>query len=276
VPTNNVPTNDAPTDDAPTNSAPTNSTPPNSPVLNRILPPGGPLSDVDLVAAYAPDRSRPSVRANFVTSLDGAVHVDGYSKGLSGDADRAVFSILRRHADAVLVGAGTLRQEGYHALRLTQENSAWRVAQSLSAQPTLVIVSASLDLDPGHDSLTGAPVRPIVFTHGGADPGRREALERVADVLVLGGSEVDLTAGLAELRRRGLAQILCEGGPKLFGDLVAADLVDELCLTISPVLAGPGPDRIIGGSAMAAPRGMRPIQIIEADGALLTRYGRRG
>jgi riboflavin biosynthesis pyrimidine reductase len=243
--------------------------------MNRILPPTGPLSDVELVAAYQPDRARPGLRTNFVASLDGAVHLDGYSKGLSGEADRAVFSILRRHADAVLVGAGTLRQEQYHRLRLAATHSAWRVTQGLSAQPTLVIVSSSLDLDPRQSALAEAPVRPIVLTHAGPDPARLAALEPVAEVLVVGDPTVDLAAGLAELRRRGLDQILCEGGPRLFGDLIAADLVDELCLTISPVLAGAGSERIVTGALTSAPRNLRPIQIIEADGFLLTRYGRR-
>jgi len=242
-------------------------------VLNRILPPTGPLSDVELVAAYAPDRDRPAVRVNFVASLDGAVHLDGYSKGLSGDADRAVFSILRRHADAILVGAGTLRQERYHRVRLAAPHSAWRVSQGLAAQPTLVVVSSSLNLDPAASVFAESPVRPIVLTHLGADPVRMAALAPVADVLTFGASMVDLTAGLAELRRRGLAQILSEGGPMLFGDLVAADLVDELCLTVSPLLAGPGPDRIVAG-APSLPRALRPIQIIESEGFLLTRYQR--
>jgi riboflavin biosynthesis pyrimidine reductase len=242
--------------------------------LNRLLPPTGPLTEADLVAAYAPDRTQPSLRVNFVTSLDGAVHLDGYSKGLSSDADRAVFGILRRHADAVLVGAGTLRHEGYRAIRMSADLRAWRRDQGLAEHPTMVVVSASLDLDPDDAAFADAPVRPVVLTHASADPAKQAALSSAADVVTCGESVVDLEVGLAELHRRDLTQILCEGGPHLFGALVAADLVDEFCLTMSPLLAGPGAGRIVAGATGPSPRELRPTQIIEADGALLTRYSR--
>jgi riboflavin biosynthesis pyrimidine reductase len=244
--------------------------------VRRILPiaDGEELTEDGLVEAYAPDRSRPAVRINFVTSLDGAVQVDGYSRGLSGDADRKVFGILRRHADAVMVGAGTLRHEGYRAVRMRDDIRAWRQRNGLQQNPTLVVVSAALDLDPTSPTFTEAPVRPVVLTHAGADDAKRAALAETADVVICGESVVDLVRGLDELRERGLDQVLCEGGPHLFGALLAADLVDELCLTVSPLLAGPGSGRIIAGSVGPAPHPLVPVQIIEADGALLTRYAR--
>jgi riboflavin biosynthesis pyrimidine reductase len=240
----------------------------------RLLPPTGPLDDDELVAAYAPQRPGPSLRVNFVTSLDGAAQVDGYSRGLSSDADRMVFHVLRRHTDAVLVGAGTLRHEGYGPARMKPEEQQWRVDRGLAPHPTLVIVSSTLDLDPNHPSLAEAPVRPIVLTHAGTDPDRRQALSATADVVVCGESAVDLSTGVADLHRRGLNAILCEGGPHLFGTLLAADLVDELCLTVSPLLAGPGSGRIIAGATGPAPRDFRAAQIIEADGNLFLRYTR--
>jgi riboflavin biosynthesis pyrimidine reductase len=242
--------------------------------VNRILPPTGPLTEDELVEAYAPDRSRPAVRINFVTSLDGAVQVDGYSRGLSGEADRLLFGILRRHADAVMVGAGTLRHEGYRAIRMRDDLRAWRTDRGLSPDPTLVVVSSALDLDPESSTFAEAPVRPVVLTHAGADEGRQSALAKTADVVVCGDSVVDLGRALGQLRERGLDQVLCEGGPHLFGALLAADLVDELCLTVSPLLAGPGSGRIIEGAAGPAPQSLVPVQIIEADGFLLTRYAR--
>jgi riboflavin biosynthesis pyrimidine reductase len=244
--------------------------------VRRILPiaDGEELTEEGLVEAYAPDRSRPAVRVNFVTSLDGAVQVDGYSRGLSGDADRKVFGILRRHADAVMVGAGTLRHEGYRAVRMSDEVGAWRQRNGLRRDPTLVVVSAALDLDPTSPTFAQAPVRPVVLTHAGADDAKQAALAETADIVVCGESVVDLVRGLDELRERGLDQVLCEGGPHLFGALLAADLVDELCLTVSPLLAGPGSGRIIEGAVGPAPHQLVPVQIIEADGALLTRYAR--
>jgi riboflavin-specific deaminase-like protein len=242
--------------------------------MNRILPPTGPMSEEELVEAYAPDRSRPNVRINFVASLDGAVQLDGHSRGLSSDADRRVFGILRRHADAIMVGAGTLRQEGYRAVRMGEEIQRWRLGCGLREHPTLVVVSANLDLDPDSPTFAGAPVRPVVLTHAGADEQKQAALAKTTDVVVCGESVVDLQRGLDELRKRGLEQVLSEGGPHLFGSLLAADLVDELCLTVSPLLAGPGSGRIIAGATGPAPTAMVPVQIVEEDGFLFTRYAR--
>jgi len=232
------------------------------------------LDDNALREAYAPPRDAPSLRLNFVSSLDGAVEVDGRSRGLSGEADQSVFAILRDHADAIMVGAGTLRQEEYGAVRLTAQRRDWRRARGLAEVPTLVIVSAALDLDPDSAAFTEAPVRPVVLTHDASPTDRRERLAAVADVVVCGESVVDLAVGLDEVRGRGLAHVLCEGGPHLFGALLAADLVDELCLTLSPLLAGPGAGRIVAGPTASDPTPMRPALIIEADGSLLTRYVR--
>jgi riboflavin biosynthesis pyrimidine reductase len=233
------------------------------------------LTETDLRALYATDGPEPRLRANFVTSLDGAVEVDGRSRGLSGDADRAVFALMRKVADAVMVGAGTARHEGYGPVRVDEATAKWRAETGRPEQPTLVLVSASLDLDPGARAFAEAPVRPIVLTHDAAPTDRRAALAAVADVVSCGQSVVDLALGLAELHRRGLCHILCEGGPHLFGALLAADLVDELCLTISPLLVGAGPGRIVAGGRRDEPGAMRLVHLISAEGMLLSRYARR-
>lgn len=224
--------------------------------------------------AYAPDRARPGVRMNFVTSVDGAVNVDGRSEGLSSETDRLVFHILRGHADAVMVGAGTMRHEGYGPLRLSEPAQAWRRSLGRPAHPTLVVVSASLRLDPTTPVFTEAPVRPIVLTRADPPADLRAALRPVADVIAVGDGDTDLGAGLAELNRRGLAQILCEGGPHLFGSLLAAGLVHELCLTVSPLLAGPGAGRIIAGGADGDPTALRLAHVFVSGSDLLTRYVR--
>jgi riboflavin biosynthesis pyrimidine reductase len=232
--------------------------------LHSIWPPTGEIDLAGLATAYATDPSRPSVRMNFVSSIDGAAEVDGYSRGLSSDTDRQVFHILRSHADAVMVGAGTLRHEGYGPVRVAER----------SVDPTLVIVSGSLDLDPAHRVLVEAPVRPIVLTHAGAPADRRATLTDVADIIDCGSSVVDLALGLTELRSRGLDQVLCEGGPHLFGALLAADLVDEICLTVSALLAGSGAGRIVANGRRDVPLSMRLVHIIAADDTLFTRYAR--
>jgi riboflavin biosynthesis pyrimidine reductase len=230
--------------------------------------------DENLIARYATDRDRPVLRMNFVSSADGAVEVAGYSEGLQTPPDNRLFGILRMLADAVLVGAGTLRHEAYKALTLDAKRRDWRAAHGLAPYPRLVIVSRSLDLDPASAVFAGAPVRPVVVTHGAADDERRDALDDVADVLVHGVDRVDLRAALAELRETyELRHILCEGGPHLFGSLLAADIVDELCLTLAPILAGPGAGRIIGGPP-SAPAKFRLLSAIQADDTLLLRYAR--
>jgi riboflavin-specific deaminase-like protein len=229
-----------------------------------------PLDDAALAAQY-PRADRPWLRVNFVTSLDGAVSLDGYSAGLSSAGDKRVFQLLRALADAVLVAAGTVRHEGYGPLTMTKVQREFRRKLGLPAYPTMVVVSGSLDLDPAASVFAGAPVRPVVVTHDAAP--RRPDLSAVADVLVCGDTRVDLAAALAALHRRGLGQVLCEGGPALFGGLTAADLVDELCLTIAPLLAGPGAGRITAGSP-APPRSLVLRHGLCADGQLLLRYTR--
>jgi riboflavin biosynthesis pyrimidine reductase len=208
------------------------------------------------------------LRVNFVTSIDGAVAVDGHSAGLSGEADKAVFRLLRRECDALLVGAGTFRAENYRPLTLDAERRAWRVAHGLPPYPRLVVASRGLHLPMTHPALAGAPVRPVILTPSAAPSSE---LAAVADIV----RAADLATGLRQLRDLGLVNVLCEGGPYLFGELSKADLVDELCLTVSPLLAGPGAGRITAGE-IHPPRHMRLSRLdTAADGTLLLRYARR-
>jgi len=236
-------------------------------------PDPAPLSDAEILDLYT-QRDHPSVRVNFVSSLDGAATLKGLSEGLSGSEDKRVFGILRALCDALLVGAGTVRNERYRAVRLSPERRAWRLEHGLAEYPPLVVVSGLLDLDPDHPALADAPVRPAVLTCADSPAEGRKALSAVADVLVHGTGTVDLAGGLAELRERGLAQILSEGGPHLLGALTAADLVDELCLTMSPLLAGPGASRITAGLATPEARPLLLRHILSGDGQLLLRYSR--
>ena len=234
---------------------------------------GGPLDAEALIALY-PRAGAPLLRVNFVSSIDGAVTLDGVSGGLSGPGDKLIFGTLRMLCDALVVAAGTVRTEGYDALRLDAESRAWRGAHGLPEFPLMVVVSRSLDLDPAQEVFSDAPVRPVVITHAGADPGRRTAIERVADVIAVGDGAVDLPAALAALHDRGATQVLCEGGPHLLGALTAADLVDELCLTMSPLLAGGDAGRISAGPP-GAPRAMALRHVLAEDDMLFLRYARR-
>jgi riboflavin biosynthesis pyrimidine reductase len=244
--------------------------------IRQIWPVGGadPLDEAGLVAAYAWPADRPTVRLNFVTSIDGAVTVDGRSAGLGSTGDRRVFDLLRMTCDAVVVGAGTLRAEGYGPMRLAGPAGAWRRDRGRVPDPVLVAVSRSLDLDPAHPMFVDAPVRPIVITSAGAPIDRRTALSRVADLLVHGEGEVDLPAAVTALTALGHRNLLCEGGPHLLGTLTGADLADEMCLTVSPALAGPGAGRITAGPVTAV-RDMALAGVLVSDDVLLLRYARR-
>lgn len=242
--------------------------------ITRLADGPQPLTDDDLTELYAPPRpDAPWLRANFVTSIDGAVAVDGHSAGLSSAADKRVFGILRMRCDALLVGAGTLRRERYRPLRLAGHRREWRRSRGLAEHPTLVVVSRTLDLDPDAPVFADAPVRPLVLAPAGAPAERREALARTVEMLTVGEDAVDLPAAVALLHRRGLRQVLCEGGPHLLGELTAAELVDEVCLTVSPLLAGAGSGRITAGPASAL-RTMALRQVLSSEGTLFLRYHR--
>ncbi len=223
-------------------------------------------SDAWLVARYPhPDVSdRPWVRANMVSSLDGAVEVEGRSGGLASAADRRVFGVLRSRAQVILVGAGTVRAEDYRGARRGAGDGP---------PPPIAVVTGSADLDPGARLFTDTRTAPIVLTGAAAPPGRRTALAAAgADVTVL--DDLRPQTLLAELGRRGLHRVLCEGGPTLLGALVAADAVDELCLTLSPLLAAGR----AGRTAVSDPVPTRSMELagaLEEDGSLLLRYTRR-
>jgi riboflavin biosynthesis pyrimidine reductase len=230
-------------------------------------------SDDDLLAWYAvEDRATPWVRANFVSSVDGAATHDEHSEGLGTPADKRVFQLLRWLADVIVVGAGTVRAEGYAGSLLRTRGRDWRAAQGLSPHPVVAIVSARLDLDPALGVFTEAPVRPLVFTAESAPADRRAALEPVADVLECGASAVDPRLMLDVLIDRGLPQVHSEGGPHLLGSLIEAGVLDELCLTLSPRLEGGTVRRIVEGGAVVPTRMSLAHALAADDGTLLLRY----
>lgn len=235
--------------------------------IDRLWPdPADNLSDDDLAAPLGP-----GVRMNFVASVDGAATRDGRSGGLSSAGDKRYFEVLRRVCDAVLVGAGTVRAEGYGPMRVSDASSRWRAAHGMPRQPVFAIVSGRLDLDPASAIFTQAPVLPVVVTAAAASGIERFA--GITDVLVAGeGPEIDPAVMIAGLRDRGLTRILCEGGPTLFGALLAADAVDEMCLTVAPSLEGGDATRI--ATSPTPPRTLTLAQVLKSGDSLLLRYTR--
>ena len=244
--------------------------------MRTIYPPAGDTADAELdlfglAGAYAYPRDA-WLRANFVASADGAAYIDGLSGGLSSADDKRVFGILRVLADVVLVGAGTARAEEYKPARRRDSLAALR--EGRSPAPPIALVTRTLGLNLSSPLFADAPrdARTMVITCEASDPGLRAETAKVADVIVAGDDSVDLPGAVAALAERGLTRVLCEGGPRLFGDLSADGLVDELCLSLSPTLAGPGAGRIISG-AHAAARPLTLRQVIAADdGFLFCRY----
>lgn len=265
--------------------------------IERVRPsaaraPGVPELIDALGAIYAyPDGL--CVRANMIASVDGAIVVDGRSGGLSGPADRLVFSVLRSLADVILVGAGTARAERY---RQAQPAELWqRLRAGRTKAPPIAVITGRLDLDldgplfgsPAHDP--GSAHDPDRASAGDSDDGPRtivltteqvpehrlRAARRVADVVVAGEREVSATAVIDNLAGRGHRKILAEGGPALLGQLTAAGLLDELCLSVSPVLEGGNAEaRVLAARGPARLTGLTLASVLEDGGFLLTRYVR--
>jgi len=255
--------------------------------MRQVYPGGSALDDAALAALYGyPDLGTPParwLRANMVASVDGAATVDGRSEGLSSEADQQVFAMLRAHADVILVGAGTARAEGYAPVRPESEGLRWAwLRDGRPPSPPIAVVTRALDLDLDSALITDTlpHARTIVITTESAEPGRRAAAAaRNAEVIVAGEASVDLMAAADALAERGLQRISCEGGPHLLAQLVGEGLLDELCLTVSPLLAGQEAGRIVTGGLPMPGGGTRPVtlaHVLEDEGYLLCRYVRRG
>ncbi len=232
-----------------------------------------PLDEVDLHEVYrSPDALAPVLRLNMVTTVDGAARDErGRSGGLAGEGDREVFRTLRALADGILVGAGTVRVEGYGPHRLRADLARRREADGQPNPAPIVVVSRSLALDLDTPMFTEAVTPTVIVTCEHAPADLRKAAERVARVLVAGERDVDLPRAIAALRGElGLLHLLCEGGPTLNAGLMAAGLVDELCLTLAPKLAGPGQLGIVAGSVPS--RRLELASLCEQDGELYARY----
>ncbi|MEB3368553.1 pyrimidine reductase family protein [Saccharopolyspora mangrovi] len=225
--------------------------------------------------AFPETLQRPWVRVNFVSSLDGAVTSGGSSRALSHPVDQEVLGLIRSLSDVVLVGLGTALTEGYRGVKRHEVRAELRGRLGLSEVPPIALVTARAALPLDSPLLTDTLVPPIVITCGSAPAERRAALAHAgADVVVAGTDRVDLAAALDALDQRGLRRIGCEGGPQLFGSLVDDDLVDELCLTLSPMLASGDAGRIANGKGAEQLRAMRLESVLHSDSLLFLRYGR--
>ncbi|MEE6176267.1 pyrimidine reductase family protein [Mycobacterium sp. 050134] len=235
-----------------------------------------PLDADALPALYEyPEPRETWVRANFITSLDGGATAGGTSGSMGGPGDRFVFNLLRELADVIVVGAGTVRIEGYSGAHLSVPQRQQRQARGQSEVPQLAIVSASGRLDRDMAVFTRTEVPPLVLTRATAveETGRR--LSGLCEVVDCSGDDpgqVDEAAILVALGGRGMRRILTEGGPTLLGSFVRRELLDELCLTIAPFVVGGAARRITAGPGQLLTR-MRCAHVLTDDaGYLYTRY----
>jgi riboflavin biosynthesis pyrimidine reductase len=236
------------------------------------------LGEADLVELYRhPAREgRGWVRSNFVMSLDGSVQgPDGRSGSINTESDHHIFALKRALADAVLVGANTVRLEGYRAVDLEPWQLRIREQEGLAPYPMLVILSASADLDPviatPAEGVGGAV---MIITTAGKSADDLEPL-RAAGVTVLEveGAALDVAHIVDQLAGTGFPRLLCEGGPRLHNDLLAAGALDELCLTLAPVVVGGQGLRSTSGAALPVPSSFQLHHVLYAnDGALFTNY----
>ncbi len=239
----------------------------------RVLHPEPALGQVvdasRALAGWREDRAPGAgVALNFISSLDGRVALDGRSAALGGPADRALFHALRARADAVLVGAGTVRDERYGPLVKSAAVREARLGEGLEERPLALIATSSLDLDPALPLLADPASHVVILT--GA---RGELPPCEARVDYVRGPR--LAVVLARAREDyGLGVVLCEGGPSLAGALGAAGLIDELFLSLSPMIVGDrtGAATMLRGEGPRAPLPLELAMLLESGGTLFARY----
>lgn len=237
----------------------------------------GALGAPDLAGLYAyPDGLRSCwVRANMIASVDGGATSAGKSGGLGADGDRALFSALRELADVIVVGAQTVRSEDYSGAQVGVAARLARQQRGQSEVPPIAVLTRSGRLDRDARLFTSTDVAPLILTSAAAVDDTRRLLGSVAEVLDASGDQpdaVDPSAALAVLAERGLLRVLTEGGPGILGMFTGDDLVDELCVTVAPLMLGGRPGRIVTGDGEVR-NPMKPAHALsDDDGYLYLRY----
>ena len=244
--------------------------------MRQLFPTAGDVDPADgygRLAALGPNR--PRVRLNMIASVDGAASLQGRSGALGGPADKALFATLRSLADVVLLGAGTMRAEGYGPARLSDDARARRRDWGLPPVPPIAVMTRSCRLDWSARFFAEAEQRPLVVTVASAATTDRARAAEVADTVIAGDDDVDLARVVGALAERGHTNVLSEGGPDIAARFATAGLLDEVCLTLAPLLAAGEARRILDGAALAPPPVLGLALVLEADGYLFLRYRRR-
>jgi riboflavin biosynthesis pyrimidine reductase len=233
-----------------------------------------PTDLVALAHAYPYPADRVWLRANMIASLDGAAWFGDRVEALGSAADQRLLVALRAMADVVIVGAGTIRAEGYGPLSAEPDWPSVRAGRP--PVPPLAIVSRRLDLDLDGPIFTKATSRTILLTTEAAPRDRLHQAERHAEVIVAGRDGLDWRTAVSELAARGHRRLLSEGGPTVLARAAQSEVLDELCLTVSPMLAAGAAARILDGPALPAPERFRLRALHADDDFLFLRYVRDG
>jgi riboflavin biosynthesis pyrimidine reductase len=250
--------------------------------LTALEATGSPIDsadDVRLINFYTyPDDLRSCwVRGNMIASLDGGATDDGKAGGLAGRGDRAVFSLMRHAADVILVGASTVRIENYSGAQLPVAARQARQRRGQAEVPPIAVVTRSGDLDPSALLFTRTEVPPLILTSARTVEDTRRRLAAVAEVIDASGADpnsADPAVILKVLAERGLFRVLAEGGPLFLSSLIENGLMDELCLTVAPILVGGASKRIVTGLSHVHTKMRRAHLLADDDGYLYTRYVR--
>ncbi len=243
--------------------------------VRQLLPVA--LETADPSVVYAGDTrpahpDRPWLLLDMISSADGATHIDGTSGALGSEGDHVVFRAIRAVADVILVAAGTVRSENYRPVRATEAVRATRVARGQTPVARLAILSRHLDFDFDADLFT-SDQPPLLLTTTEAPASAVRRAEAITEVVRFDGDRVDMIAAVQALGQRGASIVLAEGGPTLNGQLHDAGLIDELCLTLSPLLVGTAAARVIDGAGLNLQH-LSLDRVLEEDGWLFLRYVR--
>ena len=242
--------------------------------VHRIFPP--PVSEVEADDIYRDDRTptsgRPWLMMNMIETVDGVTEVEGVSGPLGSAGDKDIFGTIRTLPDIILVGSNTAVAEQYSPPSTSVSTKARRLTSGAWPVARLAVVSAQLDFDLTLPMFTRPSQRPIVVTTTNADPNKVELIAEVADLIQCGVDSVDLTETLREMAALGAQWVLSEGGPSLNGALLAAGLVDEIFVTVAPLLGGGQARGISRGNTFSEIEELELRHVLTEDHFLFLRY----
>lgn len=212
---------------------------------------------------------------NMIASSNGLATLDGLSGKLGGDEDRELFKTLRSMADFILVGLKTVLEERYNPPKLDNELAAFRESSGKDRLPRLVVASNSLEIDPEIPLFESELYSPILVTSESSPLNKRQSLAKKYDIVLSGEERVDFREAINALTKGKGGIILVEGGPSINKQLVAADLFDELCITVSPFHSNDASGELVTTDKSYPDGYMEEARRIEVNDYIFYRYLRK-